>query len=657
MTKLLQFVLLFGFVATLWAQPTFLLDHSHRKYCSHANTALHKIQAQQLGDSTYDVKYYNLDIAFNHTAKTVGGNVLMLANALYSVDSIYVELYRTLSVDSVFANGSKVSYTRIGDKIYIKPLAKLQQGAQFSTRVYYKGNPSSSGFGSFAYVTRSNGKPAFWSLSEPYGAKDWWPVKDTPDDKADSVDILFTVSKGLIAASNGTLMGKVDNPDNTTSFSWKVRYPIAQYLISIAAADYSEYTHYFKYSPTDSMLVIHYNYPERQNSSRITSLNETLPMLDIFSKKYGQYPFIKEKYGHAEFGWGGGMEHQTLSSMGSYGSSIVAHELAHQWFGDKVTCANWENIWLNEGFATFSEALYLENRYDRTTYVSAMDAEMSYAKNSTGSLYVQDVSSVNQIFDGARTYSKGASVVHMLRGVIGDSLFFKTLNDYLNDPKLAYGAATTEDLQRIAETVSGMDLDYFFKQWVYGEGYPTYKYTHYTTPLENGNVKFTITINQMPNTNPAFFTMPINIRLKSAVKDTVVRVFNNAQLQTFEVELPAKPTMVNFDYGSWIMKDVSFYTSNDELDGTPKDFVVQQNYPNPFNPSTTIDFVVPKRSEVRIQIFNTLGAQVAELASGEFEVGSHSVEFDASHLPSGVYVYRMLTPAGVMGSKKMVLAK
>ncbi|HEX7358120.1 MAG TPA: M1 family metallopeptidase, partial [Ignavibacteriaceae bacterium] len=308
------------------------------------------------GDSNYDVKYYKLDISVNHLAHTISGNVTCKAQIVNpNISTIYYDLTTPLTVDSVFVNGQAASFTRGSNKLNITLNTTLNTGDEFTTLVYYHGTPGSSGFGSFEFSSH-NGTPAIWTLSEPYGAKDWWPVKDTPADKADSADFWITVNTSLIPASNGKLMAIVNNGDGTHTYKWKSSYPIAQYLLSMAITNYAEYTNYYRYSPTDSMPINHFLYPESLNSN-ITQLDKTPGMIEIYSEHFGQYPFLNEKYGHAQFGWGGGMEHQTITSMGGFSDGLISHELAHMWYGDAITCKDWHHIWLNEGFATYGEGV------------------------------------------------------------------------------------------------------------------------------------------------------------------------------------------------------------------------------------------------------------------------------------------------------------
>jgi aminopeptidase N len=462
--------------------------------------------------------------------------------------------------------------------------------------------------------------------------------------------VWITCASNLTGVSNGLLFETIDNPNNTKTYKWKSRYPIASYLISIAVTNYSLYTNYFKYSPSDSMSVSHYLYPGTLNNVK-SSLDLTPRMLELFSEKYSLYPFIQEKYGHAQFCWGGGMEHQTISSMGAFYSSIIAHELAHQWFGDKLTCRNFNSIWLNEGFATYSESVWLENHEGRESYNTSIKSRMASARNSIGSLYVLNTSNVSEIFNSNRTYSKGSVVLHMLRGVVGDSAFFNILKDYVNDPALSYSTVVTEDLQRVSQQVSGRNLNYFFQQWVYGENYPAYSISWDKSRRSDGLYDVTVTVSQKQNTNPAFFTMPVDIKISNSKSDTTFTVFNNAQVQSFSFIVNNNPSMVTFDPDNKILKDKK---GDDPVESI--DFRLMQNYPNPFNPQTKIMYMIKEYSEVNLRVYDLLGREVAKLVSDKKHPGTYEVAFIANNMASGVYVYK-LDAGGLSESRKMVFLK
>jgi len=521
--------------------------------------------------------------------------------------------------------------------------------SSFDLKIYYKGLPPGSGFGSFVFATQ-NSFPIIWSLSEPFGASDWFPNKNTPSDKADSSEVWITCASNLLGVSNGLLFETIVNPDNTKTFKWKSRYPIANYLISVAITNYEQYDNYYRYGVNDSMVINHYLYPGVLGSV-LNEIEKTPEMLDFFSNRYSQYPFIQEKYGHAQFNWGGGMEHQTISSMGVFNQGIIAHELAHQWFGDKVTCRNFNNIWLNEGFATYSEALFAEYFNGKEAFDDMIRSRMISAKKAVGSLYLQNTDNISEIFNSNRTYSKGAMVVHMLRGITGDSVFFNILKSYINDPALAYNTAITEDLQRVAESVSGKNLNYFFQEWIYGENYPVYEISWNKNKNNLSAYDVRVNISQKLNTNPPYFTMPVDIKISMNNGDTTFTVFNNAQVQEFSLTVPSEPKFITFDPENKILKDKK---GDDPIE--PIDFKLLQNYPNPFNPETKITYMIKEYSDVSLIVYDLLGRVIAKLVNQKQYPGTYNLTFSSTNLASGVYIYKLVS-GDLSDSKKMVFIR
>ncbi len=619
------------------------------------------LEVKYPADSTYDVTYYKLDLFFDHvffTTNKVSGSVLMQAKAVSgSFNTFYMDLTSNMSFDSAKSSLGAVTSNRTGNKIYITLPTTLNEGEAFDVTVYYHGVPDATGLGSFEYSTH-NGNPIIWSLSEPYGSPDWWPCKDTPADKPDSADIWITANSYFTSVSNGKLVEVVENGNNTKTYKWAVRYPIAQYLISVAMSNYMQYdTEYTALDGTTTMPVTHFIYPEKWNTTRKAQLDATTDMIHEFALMFGEYPFLNEKYGHAEFGWGGGMEHQTITSMGSFGRDIVSHELGHQWFGDMITCKDWHNIWVNEGFATYLEALYIEKKSGFTAYSNKIAEELNYAKYAYGSVYCVNIDDDGEIFSGARSYSKGAAILHMLRGVLGDSIFFKTMYDYANDPQVKYGVAVTEDFQRVAETVSGKDLDYFFNEWVYGENYPTYdvNWGYNNLGMTGNEYNVHVKVTQRNNTTPAFFTMPIQFKFHTEVGDTLVTVFNDQKSQEFDFVLNGKPSTFTFDPTVWILRTIGTVTTNVESEPINLlNYNLEQNYPNPFNPETKISYQIGSSEQVKLTVYDVLGREITTLVNEFQNAGNYSYNFNASDLAGGVYIYELSTPS-YRNSKKLVL--
>lgn len=533
------------------------------------------------GDATIDVNYYKLELAINPTAKSLSSVVTIKFTTLQDLATCFFDLNSSFSVSAVqvieneiAVAAEKPTFEHSSNLVALKFPKTYKKGENVTVKITYSGKPPSNNSGSFEFGTHgSQAFPVIWSLSEPYGAPDWWVCKDNPNDKADSSDVWITMPSAFVSVSNGKLTAVLDNGSSKT-YKWKNRYPIAHYLISVACSNYEQYDNYFKYSEKDSLLVSHYLYPESLTATTKAQLNETVNALNVFSKIYGEYPFIKEKYGHAQCGFGGGMEHQTCSSMGEFNTGLIAHELAHQWFGDKVTCKTWADIWVNEGFATFSEAIYTENTQGKAAYQKEIANDMTQAKQATGSIFVQNTSSIGQIFNFNRTYAKGSVVLHMLRGVLGDDTFFLTLRNYLK--QYAQSVASVRDFQAVAEATSGKKLDYFFNEWLFGTGYPAYNFGWQKENTKGAK----ITVNQQVVNGSELFKMPVQLQFRLANnKDTTVVVNVDAEKQTFVFDsFAAEVTNVVFDPDNLILKDLTVDLNVTAIAPSIEELVL---YPNP----------------------------------------------------------------------------
>ena len=511
-----------------------------------------------LAQSHYDARYYRLDLNLNDTTEIVSGSVYIYGEALIDGFNV-VELNffdnSEMYVDSVRSNGVSVSFSWSNDIIRIFLNGTYNTGESFGATVFYHGHPLEGGLQSFDWGYHgSPSMPIMSTLSEPYFAQSWWPCKDLPRDKADSVDININVRSDVYVASNGLLREIVDY-GSTKTYKWHEGYPITTYLVSIAATNYTIFSNWYHPIRGDSMEVIYYVYPERYNQA--AALWPITPsMIEYFANTFGEYPFVEEKYGMAHFTWGGAMEHQTNTSFSStwYSEWVIAHELAHQWWGDYITCHNWHHIWLNEGFASYSEALWAAYAYGEGQYHPYMNS-MQYWGG--GSIFIEDTTNAWNIFH-IIVYDKGAWVLHMLRGVVGDEDFFQILRDYYSDPRYAHGAAETEDFQEICETVSGMDLDYFFQEWIYGVYYPKYRYSYTWEPAGGGYSRVFVHLDQTQTTDPTHFTMPVDIKVSTYSGDTTVVLFNDPRHKDVAVRLLGTSGIsVSVDPDRWILRSVS----------------------------------------------------------------------------------------------------
>ncbi|TAK55697.1 MAG: T9SS type A sorting domain-containing protein [Bacteroidetes bacterium] len=655
--------------------PTILCQISVPEY-SNAEKALHKREEeryasrffpdeqQSVASEWLDVSFYDIKLDISVIAEMISGEVVIEGTATRSGDTfLIVDLMNAMVVYSSEVNDTGTTYLQFSSSCKIDFHHPVTAGERVSVRVRYSGQPVRTGFGSFVFSSHSE-TPWVWSLSEPYGARDWFPCKDHPTDKADSANITITVDSRFSVASNGNLAAIMDNGDGTKTHFWQERYPIASYLISVAITNYKQFSHWFQYSSNDSMEVLNFVLPERYASAE-TSLAKTVGMLEIFSDLFGMYPFVKEKYGHADFGFGGAMEHQTITSTTTYQEGVLSHELAHQWFGDMITCRTWQDLWLNEGFAQYSEALYMGKKYGDSTYKLYINAELGKARNAQGSLFVSDTTVVTKLFDAKRVYAKGASVLHMLRHVLGDSIFFRCLYNYANDTSLMYATASTEDFQRVCETTSERDLEFFFKQWVYGENYPQYSYWW---KIVDSTAGYTIQLGVKQETgtvNPAVFTMPVDFRFKGALLDTMVTLLNTQSTQFYTIQLSHRPDSVKLDPNDWILKKATELSPDEQPFPFPYQFVLNQNYPNPFNVGTTLSFVIRSAaggSLVKITVYDVLGRETKTIVEQKLPPGEYTQYWDGADLPSGVYFYRLSAVGqdGILSYteiKKMLLVK
>lgn len=606
--------------------------------CKYFETLKHHFQNPKTTNLSfnYDLKFHRLEFEVNPTQFYIKGAITTyFKTKTGNFNQIHFDLSDSLTVDSVIYHGNNTSFNRsIANVLQINLPAPLNNGVLDSITVYYQGPPTSSfGFGAFSIGTHgpTNSDPMLWTLSEPYGAMDWWPCKQSLNDKIDSIDLYITCPKPFIAASQGLLKKITDNGTSQT-FIWKHRYPIPAYLISLAVADYAFFSH--SVTLTNGTLPID-NYVFKEDSFMAYYMTqEVIPQIQFYDSLFGPYPYMNEKYGHAQFGWGGGMEHTTLSSMGSFGKSLIAHELAHQWFGDKITCESWEHIWLNEGFATYLTALTYE-RFDPDTvwYNWKKDQRDFITLQLNGSVWCNDTTDINRIFNSRLTYNKGAFLLHMLRWELGDSLFFQGIRNYINDTSLSYSYALTSDLQTHLENVSGLNLNEFFNDWFYGEGWPSYQIEW----SQNASNTLFLTVNQTPSHNSvSFFEMHLPIKCYGNNTDTLIRIEHTANNQAFTIPLNFKIDSVVFD------PDISILSKNNSVVQSIQELNFENDltvYPNPADETVNIylNFNLNKSLPYTLQMYNEVGQAVFNKPIKE-KLSSFSTKAYAA----GIYILEIL---------------
>ena len=619
------------FVSFVFSQDNLVLFEKMR--ASEANSAS-KLMSVKTNPNTanYDISYHKLEFTVNPAVYFISGKITTTYKALSDMTSLIFDLSSTLTVSSVKRGVDNLAFTQTATELQIILPATQPSGTSETVEITYSGTPSNSGFGSFIQTTHGT-SPIIWTLSEPFGAMNWWPCKQDLNDKVNSIDVYITAPSQYTSVSNGVEPeAPVINGTNKTTL-FHHNYPIPSYLICMAVTDYAVYNQTGGTAP-NQYPIVNYIYPENLTPTVQNQLAQTPLILNLFENLFEIYPFHNEKYGHAQFGWGGGMEHTTVSFMGSFGRGLIAHEMAHQWFGDKITCGTWKDIWLNEGFATYLASMVIEN-FDGQAAFTADKTNMIHAITSisNGAVYLTDAEAlnVNRIFNGRLSYYKGAMVLHMLRLKLGDTLFFQALKNYLADSNLAYKYAVTADLQTHLEAAYGSSLAEFFNDWVYGQGYPTYSIAVQNN--FNGTVALSVNQTQSDSSVP-FFEMPVPVRVLGAGGEQMDLVLNhNFNGETFVKNVPFVVTSVVFDPNKDLISknsSVTLATDNFKLEG-------MKLYPNPSKNQITLQLAdgISIRKSI---IYNVLGQKVKETTS--------ATSWDVSAFSEGVYFMTLLTNEG-----------
>ncbi|MEJ7736135.1 MAG: M1 family aminopeptidase [Chitinophagaceae bacterium] len=595
---------------------------------------------ESVASANFNVHYYRCEWAVDPGVRFISGKVTAHFSITSATNSISFDMHSALKVDSVIFRGANTVFQHSSDHGLIISLQQaLAVNQKDSITICYQGVPP--GNNSFSTSLQS-GIPVMWTLSEPYGAKDWWPCRNGLDDKADSIDIVLTYPEIYHSSSNGLLVSKWNSNGRSTAY-WKHRYPIASYLVAFAITNYVTYTETARIGNI-LLPVVMYAYPSHadyfRESTRIASR-----FLEIFSSLFGPYPFSRESYSQTQFNLGGGIEHQTNSFIGNNQNQLAVHELGHQWFGDQVTCESWEDIWLNEGFASYMQFLYVENIEPLRKWEHLNDNLKLITSEPGGSVKVNDTTNVNRIFDFRLTYAKGSFIVHMIRWKLGDSLFFKAIRQYLNDPLLSYGSARTADLKKNLEQVSGQDFTLFFKNWYEGEGYPSYR-VEWT---QNNNKWVNIRLNQTTSHRSVpFFEMPVPVQLKGAGRDTTIILKHSRIGEEFWIGPVFQVDSIIFDPELWLLSGNNTVTKTlSEINSNNITI-----YPNPVGDHFVVSVANPTGKKLVVQLWNTEGQL---LYSKAFELNGRNemISVPSSYLAKGLYLLRV-QGEGFDAVKKMV---
>ena len=610
----------------------------------------------------YDVKYYKLDLVLENTSLNIAGSVWMRVRVgAQALDSLAFELYQgapgaaTLLIDSVVVNGRRSpGVRRVGNDATAALAQPAAAGSLTDARIYYHGAAPAQGtaaigggFNNRSQIRVNNVVQPYnvtWSLSEPFAAHEWFPCKQVLTDKADSSDVWVTTTLPNKVGSNGVLARTVALPAGKVRYEWKSRHPIAYYLISVAVAPYLETVSYAHPAGGPVVPIVDYVYNQRALNFYQTEINRTAGFIENYSNLVGLYPFADEKYGHSMAPLGGGMEHQSMTTQDGFTFTLTAHELFHQWFGDNVTCASWEDIWLNEGLASYGEYLSLQALATPGDARGWMDLAHEYAQRNSGSVYVADTTNSTRIFDYYLTYKKGGAVVHMLRYLLNDDTkFFRALRTYQSQYRGR--TARTIDLQRVFEAEAGRSLNYFFQQWFRGQGYPLFNARWNQV---GSTVVLRVTeIASVPAVTP-FFDTDVDYRLTYANGTTqTVRLHQGQAVQTFQFAAtgPGSVVGIEVDPDQWVLDLPGPAPVRDNglalATHTAGSLAPLSLFPIPCH--DVLNLAALPMPSVRAEVVDATGRVALQQ-----ELRAAHPQLDTRTLAPGLYYLRLLSPAGEM---------
>lgn len=610
--------------------------------------------------AAYNVNYYNLDLTIDHVSKTIDGSLLCRVEIIDPIDTLLLDLDDPFNIDSILfrKNGGSFSittFTHTNEKIYIDIPEVVIAGDLVSVQVFYNGAPriaSNPPWGvGFVWDETSTGDPWVGVACEDEGADIWWPCKDHPTDEPDSMNMSFTVPDPLMCISNGRYLGSVANGNGTSTYNWFISTPINNYNVSIYAAEYMLIEDNYMSTIGDSIPFRFWVLPEDYNTA-VNYMDVFLTEFDFLETICGPFPFGTDKHGwaHAPY-WG--MEHQTIIAYGhnfttnSWGFDYIHyHELAHEWWGNLITAKDWADVWIHEGMATYTEALYVEHLSGMNKYHEYMD-NMRPSNSHQHPLAPYANLTAGEGFS-LNPYSRGASVIHTLRYHLGDELFFELFErwaypdstDFDNTNGRLCRILSTDDMKEQAEEVTGLELNLFWDVFFREASYPE---LHVVRGYDE-------TIFSWETENNVLLDVDIPVRVNGI--DQIIEMTDG---QGTEVILPDDILII--DPKQWIlMAPPSIITSIEDEISEGQDYRLEQNYPNPFSLSTTIQFSIPESQFMTLKVFDIYGNEIASLINEEKSSGNHEVLFDGSKLANGTYFYR-LQAGDFVETRRIVLIK
>ena len=658
------FILLFSFICISNAQ-----DYSAMKgsaYCamkkSKAKTLAHQpLNTQSNPNHTFDVIKYTLDVNLYNCytspyPKNFSGSVIINFKVDSTLNSIKLNAENySLIIDSVRLAG--ISQTHFNDILTIQLNRTYDVGETADVKIYYRHkNVQDNAF-------YANGGTVFTDC-EPEGARKWFPCWDKPSDKA-LFDLTAKVKSTVKLGSNGILVDSTLN-GNYLTYHWISNQNVATYLMVISSkVNYQlniGYWHKLS-NPADS-IPLRYYFNLGEDPAPVMSI---LPdMTTWYSQNFIEHPFDKNGFAtlNSDFAWGG-MENQTLTSLcpGCWSESLVAHEYAHQWFGDMITCKTWADIWLNEGFATWTEAFWYESYAGYAAYKADINGDASSYLSGNPGWPISDpdwainTPSTDVLFNYAITYAKGACVLHQLRYVLGDSLFFQSMKSYCADTNLQFQSSSIQDFNSKVNQVTGEDYNWFFDEWIFQPNHPLYQNSYNFKTLGSNQWKVNFFMKQI-QTNAPFFKMPVEVKIRfSNASDTTIKFMNDVNFQQMSWTFGKQPVQFQFDPNDMIvLKGGGTVVGTDEKIDDGSQVTLYQNVPNPTNANTTISYDIREPMNVRLEIVNMLGIVLMSPVNSWQASGKHEINLNCSNLSAGNYLCKLSSGNSVQ-FKKLVIIK
>ncbi len=600
----------------------------------------------------YDLSYERLQLHLNPDRFYIEGAILFKFTVRDSaIAEFRLDMSDSLQVDSILYHGQAALYQGPQSNLlrinFLSPLAPL---ATDSLQIFYHGPPHHATDQASFTIDTIDGHRVLFTLSEPYGAKDWMPCKQGLQDKIDSIDLFLSCADTLRTASNGLLKERTFYANHTVTEHWQTRYPTASYLIAVACAPYIEYKEY-SIKNQDSLLIQNFVYPGFDTIAPKQTA-QLIPVLQKFEDLFGPYPFKKEKYGHAQFTWRGGMEHQTQTFVKNFGQGLLSHELAHQWFGDLVTCGSWQDIWLNESFATYCAVLADEMVWKPQRAIDWRFLTTDrLRKIEDGSVHCEDTTSIARIFSSDFSYNKGAFVLHQLRYQMGDSAFFKAIRSYLSDSVNTYSFSRTSSLKKHLKQYCNLNIDHYFAIWQEQAALPDYQIYFWQ---DFDNRIFIKVWQQTHNDSIDFYPLPLSFKIRTDWNheaDSIIHIFPQTNGEINSIAFDKKVLLLEGDPNAQLLarfKVEEFNASNHAYN--KNDFIIR-------NPADQVIWIRGNsQTAISYQIIDVLGRIVQSDSMNGSSVSSadNNSQIDINAISCGFYFLQLTQRNGAIWSESFI---